>query len=170
VVATQNPVEQSGTYPLPEAQLDRFMMRISIGYPDRENEEAIIARAISGAEKVVPPRVMTPETLIEMQREVKSVGVCQELISYIITLVSLTRENEELVLGASPRAAIALTNAAQASAYISGRDFVTPDDIKRVWEPVMTHRVVASAKARAAGHDAAWIIRRIRNSTPVPTL
>ncbi len=170
VVATQNPVEHTGTYPLPEAQLDRFMMRISIGYPERADEEALISKAISGARKTASQPLMSPESILELQREVGEVKVCPEVLSYIVALVSSTRESEELLLGASPRASIALTRAAQAAAYISGRDYVTPDDVKRVWEPVMIHRVVVSAKARATGHDAAWVIRRIRSNTAVPML
>lgn len=170
VVATQNPVEHTGTYPLPEAQLDRFMMRISIGYPDRADEESMIAKAVAGEGKSSAHTVMDPETLMQLQKEVKLVTVCPEIISYIVSLVSATRESEDLVLGASPRSALALTSASQAAAYISGRDYVTPDDVKRVWEPVMTHRVAASAKARAAGHDAKWVISRIKSSTRVPML
>ncbi len=170
VVATQNPVEHMGTYPLPEAQLDRFMMRISIGYPELSDEEALLARYVAGGSKAKVEAVMNPETLLQLQAEVKNVRVCGEVISYIVSLVSQTRENEELVLGASPRAALALTAAAQAAAYVNGRDYVTPDDVKRVWEPVMIHRVVASAKARAAGRDAAWVIKHIRSHTIVPTL
>ncbi len=170
VVATQNPIEHTGTYPLPEAQLDRFMMRISIGYPEPSDEEALIARAIAGEGKIIPEAVIDPRTLRDMQREVRKVTVCQEVISYIISLVSLTRESDDLVLGASPRSSIALTNAAQAAAYVSGRDYVTPGDVKRVWEPVMIHRISASAKARAVGHDAAWVVRHIRSNTKVPML
>ena len=170
VVATQNPVEHTGTYPLPEAQLDRFMMRISVGYPERADEEALLAKAVAGEKKSGAKAVINPETLCQIQNEVKRVEVCAQVISYIVSLISLTRESEDLVLGASPRAALALTGAAQAAAYVSGRDYVTPDDVKKVWEPVVTHRVVASAKARAAGHDAAWVVRRILSSVKVPML
>lgn len=170
VVATQNPVEHNGTYPLPEAQLDRFMMKLSIGYPEQGDEEAMIARAVEGKANKAPAAVVAPDKLIEMQREVRGVTVCSEVVSYIVSLVKLTRENDELVLGTSPRAAIALTNAAQAAAYVAGRNYVTPDDVKKVWEPVMTHRVIASAKARSSGHDAAWIVKRIKGMAPVPML
>ncbi|MBE6754658.1 MAG: MoxR family ATPase [Ruminococcaceae bacterium] len=170
VAATQNPIEHSGTYPLPEAQLDRFIMRISIGYPERDDEEMMISRAIAGERAGTPKAVMQPEQLLELQQEVRQVTVCREVIGYITELVGLTRTSEDLLLGASPRAAIALTRAAQATAYIDGRDYVAPDDVKRVFIPVMAHRVVASAKARAAGHDARWIISRIRNSVTVPVL
>ena len=170
VVATQNPVEHNGTYPLPEAQLDRFMMKISIGYPERGDEEAMIARAVKGDAANAPSAVITPDVLMALRSEVRGVSVCGEVVSYIVSLVELTRENEEIVLGASPRAAIALTNAAQAAAYVAGRNYVTPDDVKKVWEPVMTHRIIASAKARSAGRDAARIVRHVKGMAAVPML
>lgn len=170
VVATQNPVEHTGTYPLPEAQLDRFMMRVSIGYPEREDEEAMLSAMAQEKEKTAVKPVITPETLLEMQKQVRDVTVCREVISYMINLVSQTRETDELILGASPRASIALAMASRASAFIDGRDYVTPNDVKKVFAPVMTHRVVVSAKARSAGHDAAKIIREIRGTTKVPML
>lgn len=170
VVATQNPIEQHGTYPLPEAQLDRFMMRISIGYPDRESEEEMISAAVSGnAENQVQQAVDT-EQLIAMMREVREVAICREIVSYIAQLIELTRESEFLTLGASPRAAIAAARAAQAAAYIAGRNYVSPDDVKKIFKPVIAHRVITATRTRAEGHDALWVIERIMKSVRVPVI
>ncbi len=170
VIATQNPIEQYGTYPLPEAQLDRFMMRISIGYPDSESEASMISRAISAERPRKAEKVVDAETLSEMMGEVKRVSVCNEVIAYIAKLIELTRENEYLTLGASPRAAIATAQAAQATAYLEGRDYVTPDDVKKIFKAVTAHRVIVSTRARAEGHDAEWVLRRIMSTVKVPTI
>jgi len=170
VVATQNPIEQYGTYPLPEAQLDRFMMRISIGYPDRESEESMIKGMLSGELAGKAVQVLDAAALAGLIEEVKRVSICDEVISYIAHLIELTRENEYLTLGASPRAAIAAAKAAQAAAYLAGRDYVTPDDVKKVFQAVTAHRVIVSTRTRAEGHDAMWVIKRIMNSVTVPTI
>lgn len=170
VVATQNPVEQYGTYPLPEAQLDRFIMRISIGYPDRASEESMISRAVSGELGGSIQQVTDSNSLSELMREVKKVSVCAQVVSYIAELIELTRDNEYLALGASPRAAIAAAQAAQAAAYMAGRDYATPDDVKRVFKAVTAHRVIVSTRARAEGHDAQWVIERIMKSVRVPVI
>ncbi len=170
VVATQNPIEQYGTYPLPEAQLDRFMMRISVGYPDKVSEEDMISRALEGTLENSAEQVVDAHSLLDLMNEVKNVCICKEVISYIATLIELTRENEFLTLGASPRAAIAAARASQAAAYLEGRDYVTPDDVKRVFDAVIAHRLIVSTRTRAEGHDAHWVIRRIMSTVKVPTI
>ncbi len=170
VVATQNPIEQYGTYPLPEAQLDRFMMRISIGYPDRASEESMISNALLGkhSDKVV--QAVDINSLSEIMKEVRSVSICPEVISYIAQLIELTRTSEYLTLGASPRAAIAAAQAAQASAYLAGRDYVTPDDVRKIFRAVISHRVIIATRTRAEGHDAQWVIDRIMRTVKVPAI
>ncbi len=170
VVATQNPVEQYGTYPLPEAQLDRFMMRISIGYPDKASEADIISRAISAERPHRAEQVVDSSTLLALIKEVRQVNICDEVISYITTLIELTRTNEYLTLGASPRASISVARASQAAAYLAGRDYVTPDDVKKVFYAVIAHRLILSMRTRAEGHDAQWVIRRIMSTVKVPAI
>ena len=170
VVATQNPIEQYGTYPLPEAQLDRFMMRISIGYPDRVSEESMIIGAVCGKRADKAQQVVDTPSLLGLMDEVKKVTICPEVVSYIAQLIELTRSSEHLTLGASPRAAIATAHAAQAAAYLAGRDYVTPDDVKRVFKAVTAHRVIISTRTRAEGHDAQWVIGRILSSVTVPAI
>lgn len=170
VAATQNPVEHSGTFPLPEAQLDRFMMRISIGYPDTGAEESMISDAVTGRLSRRAEKVMDAPELVGLQNEVKTVSVCPEVVSYMTALCAATRDNEQLLLGASPRAAIALARASQAAAFIGGRDYVTPDDVKKVFMPVMVHRFIPSARARAEGHGSEWIAGRVMRSVKVPAL
>jgi len=170
VVATQNPIEQYGTYPLPEAQLDRFMMRISIGYPDRASEEEMISGAVSGKRTDKAEQVLSADSLLELMREVKSVSICEQVVSYIAQLIELTRSSEYLTLGASPRAAIAAAHAAQAAAYLAGRNYVTPDDVKKVFKAVTAHRVMISTRTRAEGHDAQWVIGRIMSGVKVPVI
>ncbi len=170
VVATQNPIEQYGTYPLPEAQLDRFMMRISIGYPNAASEAEMISRAISEDRPRRAEQVLDAQALVEMRRKTKCVSVCPEVIRYITDLIELTRDNEFLVLGASPRAAIATARAAQATAYLDGRDYVTPDDVRKIFKFVIAHRLIVSTRTRAEGHDAQWVIRRLMSTLKVPVI
>lgn len=170
VVATQNPIEQYGTYPLPEAQLDRFMMRISIGYPDADSEAEMISRAIAEERPRRAEKVLDAQTLLEMRNETRRVAVCPEVIRYITDLTELTRDNEYLVLGASPRAAIAVARAAQATAYLDGRDYATPDDVRKIFRTVVAHRLIVSTRTRAEGHDAQWVIRRIMSTLKVPVI
>lgn len=170
VVATQNPIEQAGTYILPEAQLDRFMMRISIGYPDFDDEIDMVCSAAQGLLRRDPPSVIDNATLLSMQEEVSRVSLCRDVAAYISELVEATRKSEELLLGASPRASIAIARAAQARAYIEGRDYVRPDDVKKIFVPALAHRVMLSAKARAAGHTAEQVVMRIRMGITVPVV
>jgi MoxR-like ATPase len=146
VLATQNPVEHHGTYPLPESQLDRFMMRLKMGYPDAEDEKVILRQQSlnSPLEHIRP--VMNGAEILDLQREVRTVAVDESLVDYLITIVRASRETEILNLGVSPRGSLALYHAAQALAYIEGRDFVIPDDIKRLVVPVFAHRIVVNSR------------------------
>ena len=146
VMATQNPVEHHGTYPLPESQLDRFLMRIRIGYPDRGAEREIL-RHTDGvhAESVGP--VLSSEELLYLQDQVSRVGVDDTLVDYMLAIVEKTRSHESLSLGVSPRGAQALYRATQALALLEGRDYVIPDDIKRLAVPVFAHRIAINARA-----------------------
>jgi MoxR-like ATPase len=146
VVATQNPVEHHGTYPLPESQLDRFLMRLRIGYPDRQSEREIL-RAPQRASDTQVPKVLSAEDVIVAQEMVKQVRVDDALLDYMLTIVDRTRNFESLDLGVSPRGAQALYRASQALAMLSGRDYVIPDDIKRLVVPVFAHRVIISTRA-----------------------
>jgi MoxR-like ATPase len=146
VLATQNPVEHHGTYPLPESQLDRFMMRLKMGYPDAEDEKVILRQQSlnSPLEHIRP--VMHGDDILDLQREVRQVAVDESLVDYLITIVRTSRETEILNLGVSPRGSLALYHASQALAYIEGRDFVIPDDIKRLVVPVFAHRIVVNSR------------------------
>jgi len=146
VIATQNPVEHHGTYPLPESQMDRFLMRIRVGYPDAASEREILRAAQPATAPEVKP-VISPAELIEIQRAVESIRVDDSLVDYILAIVEQTREHDQLALGVSPRGAQGLYRAAQALALIEGRDYVLPDDIKRLAVPVFAHRVVLNQRS-----------------------
>jgi MoxR-like ATPase len=146
VVATQNPIEHHGTYPLPESQLDRFMMRLRIGYPDAEDEKVILRQQTleSPLDQLAP--VMHSDDVLRLQRQVREVTVDESLVDYLIRIVRATRESEILDLGVSPRGSLSLYHAAQALAYIEGRDYAVPDDIKRLVTPIFAHRIVVSSR------------------------
>jgi len=145
VIATQNPVEHHGTYPLPESQMDRFLMRIRVGYPDAASEREIVRFARAATAPDVKP-VISPGELVEMQRAVERIRVDDALVDYILAIVEQTRKHEQLALGVSPRGAQGLYRAAQAMALVEGRDYVLPDDIKRLAVPVFAHRVVLNQR------------------------
>ncbi len=146
VIATQNPVEYHGTYPLPESQLDRFLMRIPMGYPNQSDEEEILRSQITyHTAELLEPVLTTPE-IVQGQQEVEQVTVHQVLLKYLMALVAATRESEFLALGVSTRGAMALYRASQAIAFLRGRDYVTPDDVKRLAIPIFAHRVLVSPK------------------------
>jgi MoxR-like ATPase len=148
VIATQNPVEHHGTYPLPESQLDRFLMRIRIGYPDEAAEREILRHSAEpGLEKI--HAVISSEDLLHLQETVGHVAVDEALVDYMLAIVKRTREHEALAMGVSPRGAQALFRASQALAAVEGRDYVTPDDVKRMVVPVFAHRVLLSTRAAA---------------------
>lgn len=142
VIATENPIEFEGTYPLPESQLDRFLLRISLGYPDRDSEMEILRQHEAGEPVERLRAVLSLDDVRRLQFRTRQVRVADELRAYILNIVEATRRGDELRVGVSPRGAIALLRASQAAALVAGRDFVIPDDIKRLAVPVLAHRVV----------------------------
>ena len=146
VIATQNPVEYHGTYPLPESQLDRFLMRIPMGYPNEADEEEILRSQITYHTAELLEPVLTTQEIVQGQQEVAQVTVQQVLLKYLMALVAATRESEFLALGVSTRGAMALYRASQAIAFLRGRDYVTPDDVKHLAVPIFAHRVLVSPK------------------------
>ncbi len=168
VIATQNPIEYEGTYPLPEAQLDRFMMRLSLGYPSPEVEETIIHEQTSHDPLAELKPVVRGEQVLAMTQAVTRVRVAPALRRYVVDLVAATREEREIYLGASPRAGIALTRAAKALALLRGRDFVVPKDIKDLAVRVLAHRLVLSPDAKVHGQSAEGIVSRLLEKVPVP--
>jgi MoxR-like ATPase len=171
VIATQNPIEHHGTYPLPESQLDRFLMRVLMGYPEGDAERAIL-RAEAGAAQLESIRpVLSGEEVVSMQQEVSQVRVDDSLVSYTLEIVRRTRESEYLSLGVSPRGALMLYRAAQARAYVEGRTYCTPDDFKPLVVPVFAHRVVVNAlysSTQKKSEQAEIVLREIVDSVPVP--
>ena len=165
VIATQNPIEHHGTFPLPEAQLDRFMMSMSLGYPDTEQEAEIVKKTLQDNAFDVSA-VVTPEEVLSMRTALKKVFVHDALISYIVQVVATSREHPSIVLGVSPRGSQLLVRASQAAAFIEGRDFVTPEDIKGLAPFVFGHRVVPKVKANRICH--ADLIRKVLETVPVP--
>jgi len=153
VIATQNPVEHHGTYPLPESQLDRFLMRIRIGYPARDAEREILRNADGVRAEGVRP-VLGGDELQQLQHQVSRVGVDETLVDYMLAIVEKTRTHESLALGVSPRGAQALFRATQALAMLEGRDYVIPDDVKRLVIPVFAHRIAINARASLAQRSA----------------
>ncbi len=167
VLATQNPVELEGTFPLPEAQLDRFLMRISLGYPSQEDEEALVTRGVSVTSEVVNAVVSAEEVLAAIA-ETSRIRLHEDVRRYLVQVTRATRADQDVRLGASPRATLALHRAAQASAAVQGRDFVLPDDVKCLAVPVLAHRLIASLEARLRGRDANAIVQSILDTVPVP--
>jgi len=170
VVATQNPIEHHGTYPLPESQLDRFLMRLRIGYPDSVSEKQILRNSDRSSSDAVPV-VLTADELIQIQDRVAQVKVDDALADYILAIVEKTRNHESLALGVSPRGAQALYRASQALALTEGRDFVLPDDIKRLAVPIFAHRVVVNTRTtltRASSSHAERILEEILTLVDVP--
>jgi MoxR-like ATPase len=172
VFATQNPVDFEGTYPLPEAQLDRFLLKIRVAYPSGAEELQILERhhAGSGAGLLEDARIAPiPEGLLEAARaEVRAIRIEPELYSYILALARRTREWPTLLLGASPRAALSLMLVAQASAAFDGRDYLVPDDVKRAVQPVLRHRVMLKPEAELEGFDADRVLADVIAAVPVP--
>ncbi len=168
VLATQNPIELEGTFPLPEAQLDRFMVRINLGYPTPEEESDILLRF--ERDTVLPEldSVTGSDELREMQDAVTYVRVDDVVRDYIVEIAQATRRNESLTLGASPRAAMSLYKTSQARAALDGRDFVTPDDVKDLAESVLAHRLILTSNSRLRGRTTENIIAEILNLVPVP--
>jgi len=168
VLATQNPIEYEGTFPLPEAQLDRFLMRVSLGYPNRSEEIEVLSRQeqvhpLSTLKQVVPSNELTAA-----QQAIKSVHVDRLIKEYIVAVVAATRKHDDIYLGASPRGSLGLQSAAQARAAIMGRDYVIPDDIKALAESILAHRLILNPAARIRNADARSIVNEILRNTPVP--
>lgn len=168
LIATQNPVEFLGTYPLPEAQLDRFMMRLSIGYPKREQEIRMAGQHLEGITPENAKRVCDAEMILQIRERVAAVTVTEKLLAYIEDLVELTRQEERFVLGASPRAMLALVRASQGAAFLHGRDFVKPDDVIQVADKVLLHRVSLTSDARIQKEDAAKLLSHLIMKAKVP--
>ncbi len=176
VMATQNPIEQEGTYPLPEAQVDRFMLKLKITYPKREEEYQIIER-IAGKPDVIPEKIIQPEDIVKARNVVNTIYVDEKIKNYVLDIVFATRSPQDFKLkhlenmisyGASPRASIYLIQAARAYAFIKGRGFVTPDDIKSVAYDVLRHRVIVSYEAEAEEMTSDNIIKMILDEVEVP--
>lgn len=170
VIATQNPIDYLGTYNLPEAQLDRFMMKISIGYPQAGDEKLMAERFLNHklTNKLEP--VVDGDTVIKMQKEVEEVKVNQDLILYITKVVQETRKDNNIALGASPRATLALIRASQAYAYMQGRNYCIPDDILKLIPIVLSHRIILSPEARLSQTKVEKVLKTIQSKLPVPVL
>lgn len=171
VLATQNPVEQEGTYALPEAQLDRFLFKISVKYPNLEEEIKILQshhdRKGAAPQSQIEP-VLTPEKLDLLRQQIQEIRIEEKLLQYIAEIVTKTRNHPHLFLGGSPRASIAIMNASKAYAAIKGRDFVIPEDIKRVLIPVLEHRIILSPEREMEGMSAESVIEMIAQSIEIP--
>lgn len=171
IIATQNPIEQEGTYRLPEAQLDRFLFRIKLNYPNLEQETEILKRfrndfTLKSINTVVA--VLNKQEIKQCQEIVEKVHIKDEILSYIAQVVTSTRNHSDLSLGASPRASLAIMRAAKAIAAMNGRDFVTPDDVKYVAEPVLNHRIILTAEREMEGVESEDIIKEITERIEIP--
>jgi MoxR-like ATPase len=176
VLATQNPIEQEGTYPLPEAQLDRFMLKVKVGYPSRDEEREILLRMAGGA-PIPVQKLLDPATILAARQVIVNLYADQKVMDYIVDIVRATREPQSVGLpdlkqliafGASPRASIALAQAARAHAYLRGRSYVVPEDVRALAGDVMRHRIVLTFEAEAESVDTDVVIQRVLNAVPVP--
>lgn len=171
VIATQNPVEFEGTYPLPEAQLDRFMLKILIGYPEGDAERMMLSNWQNGVydrKATDLKQVVTVDEIVDCRTQLKSVRVEDSLFNYLMQLVQKSRSLSDVHLGASPRAALAWLAAAKAHAAIEGRDFVTPDNIKFVAQPILRHRLILTAESELEGTNTSQVINKLLGLVPVP--
>ncbi len=168
VMATQNPIEYEGTFPLPEAQLDRFLLRVKLGYPGSMNEIKVLERQQFQHPIESLGKVITEEEVLEAQEEVKKVFVAPEMKSYMVEITRRTRDFPDVYLGASPRGSLTLFRTSQSRAAIFGREFVLPDDVKVLAESALCHRIILGPAARLRDMDAAEVIDEILNSVPVP--
>jgi MoxR-like ATPase len=169
VIATQNPIDLEGTYALPEAQLDRFIMRIGVGYPSRDEEREILTRRrLHGGEEVHVPRVVRRDELLAMQAALESIQVDRSIEDYIVDLSRATREDQRIALGASPRGTLALFRLSRAEAALNRRDFVTPDDVKAMAVPALAHRLVLRPELWVSKVSAAAIVHEILEKVPTP--
>jgi MoxR-like ATPase len=176
VLATQNPIEQEGTYPLPEAQVDRFMLKLNISYPSKKEERQILDRMAEIGKEIIVNKVVTPEEIIEMRRVVNEVYVDEKIKEYIVDIVFASRDpkayklplEEFIEYGASPRASIYLTLAAKAYAFLQGRGYVIPQDVKTIGMDVLRHRVIVSYEAEAEEMTSEDVVKKIFDEIPVP--
>lgn len=168
VIATLNPVELEGTFPLPEAQLDRFMLRVAMGYPSKEEEGEMLMRFEGGDDTFTLDPVVGPEEIHAARAGIDAVAVDAKIRHYTLAIVHATRDREHLRLGASPRASLALQRAARARAAMQGRSYVLPDDVKALAGPVLAHRLMVEPSARLRGIDGGAIIAELLDSVPVP--
>lgn len=168
VMATQNPIELEGTFPLPEAQLDRFLIKLSIGYPDAVGENNILLRFEKDDPLETLEKVVQPEEILQLQKDVRQIKVEESVRNYLVNVCRATRTHEAIALGASPRATMALYRTSQARAAIEGRDFVIPDDVKVMAPYVLTHRMVVNPQTRLRGRTAEDVLREVVETVPVP--
>jgi MoxR-like ATPase len=168
VMATQNPIELEGTFPLPEAQVDRFLLRLRVGYPSEQEEKEILLRFREDDPLEELEQVIDVEEVQELQRECRKVFVEESVLDYIVSIGRATRDHAGVQLGASPRAVLGLRQAAQALAALRGRDFVLPDDVKSLAAPVLGHRIIAEMQSRLRGRSAEGIVAEVLETVPVP--
>ena len=168
VLATENPIDYEGTFPLPEAQLDRFLLRLSLGYPGRQGELEMLDRQHVRHPLETLDQVVSVNELIAAQEGVKTIHVAAPVREYIVSLVEATRRHDDVFLGASPRGSLALFNTVRAWAGIRGREFVTPDDVKQLAEPTLAHRIIVNPAARMRGVDSRQVVHDLLDSVPVP--
>lgn len=171
VFATQNPIEYEGTYPLPEAQIDRFLMKLGVGYPDEEEEQEILNRMEGGdIHDIKVNKIVSPAQIIEMQKTIQKVHIDKDLRNYIVKIVQTTRSEPRVEVGISPRGSIALFKLSKAHAAYHGRDYVVPDDIKNVVIPALSHRIILKAEARVRGVKPENIVKEVVDKITVPTV
>lgn len=170
VIATQNNIEHAGTYQLPEAQMDRFLMRVRLGYPNTDQEIGILNSQVQSHPLVNVTPVLDAAALVLLQEKARAVVIAPALQRYIVEIVAATRQSDQVEIGASPRGSLALMHAAQAHAATAGRAFATPDDVKRLAPFVLAHRLILSAEARARGVEDTTVIQNILTQIPVPAV
>ena len=168
VMATQNPIELEGTFPLPEAQLDRFLMKVALGYPDEDSEDAMLVRFERADPLATLECVVEPGDILAMQEHVRTIRVEQSVRHYVVDVCRATRIHDDIMLGASPRATLALYRTSQARAAVNGREFVIPDDVKSMAPHVLNHRLVVNPQTRLRGRHPEDVVREVVNSVPVP--
>ena len=171
VLATQNPIEYEGTYPLPEAQIDRFLMRLSVGYPNEDEEQEILNRMENGdIGDIKVNKITDPKSILDMQKTIQQIHIDKYIQNYMVKLVHNTRDEPRIEVGISPRGSIALFKLSKAHAAFYGRDYVVPDDVKNVVIPALSHRLILKAESRVRDVKSEDVIRDIVNKTPVPTV
>ena len=168
VIATQNPIDQEGTFPLPEAQLDRFLIRLALGYPSLEEEGKMLTRLQKGHPIEDLKAVVSAEDVIACQDAIREIHIDEKVKRYILEIVHASREHEDVLLGASPRASIALFRTAQALAAVSGRDYALPDDVKKMAQPILAHRLILKPESRLRKRTAAAVVKDLVEDARVP--